>query len=215
VRGPGPLSGLRVLSLGAFYAGNVVAGFLAGLGAEVVKIEPPTRAEVLRQRAYAFEPHVYTEPTGATTTPMFASLARGTLNFALDIKHPEGRELFDRLVPHAQIVIENFGAGILASWGFGFDHLKALNPLIVQLSLSGYGRTGPRSRYLAYARNISSFSGVTTLQDPQPQMSDAASAIDGRHRLTPRAATGAQRAMYPPSMYSSVPVTKLASSLAR
>jgi crotonobetainyl-CoA:carnitine CoA-transferase CaiB-like acyl-CoA transferase len=177
--GPAPLSGVRVLSLGAFYAGNSSASLLAGLGAEVVKIEPLARPEVLRRAAYRFEPRDDAEPSGVPTTPMFSTLARGMRNLALDVKRPEGLAVFRRLVAEADIVIENFGTGTMERQGMGFDELAALNPHLVMLSLSGYGRTGPRAGYLAYAANISSFCGLTGVQAQQFQLSDAVAAIHG------------------------------------
>ena len=177
--GSPPLSGVRVLSFGAFYAGNSSAALLAGLGAEVVKIEPLARPEVLRRAAYRFEPRDDAEPSGVPTTPMFSTLARGMRNLALDVKHPDGLEVFLRLVAEADIVVENFGTGTMERQGMGFDRLAAVNPRLVMLSLSGYGRTGPRAGYLAYAANISSFCGLTNLHAQQFQLSDAVAAVHG------------------------------------
>lgn len=177
--GSGPLRGVRVLSFGAFLAGNCSAAFLAALGADVVKVEAPNRPEVLRQAAFGFDSRIYREPSGVTTTPMFGVLARGARNLALDGRHPEGRAIVERLVQQADVVIENFGTGTAARWGLDFDNVATLNPRVVLLSMSGFGRTGPRAGYLAYAGNISGFTGLTALQAAQPQLSDAATAVHG------------------------------------
>jgi crotonobetainyl-CoA:carnitine CoA-transferase CaiB-like acyl-CoA transferase len=79
----------------------------------------------------------------------------------------EGRALFRRLAATADVVIENFGAQKMRDWGCSFEDLLAVNPRIVMVSLSGYGRTGPRGNYLAYATNISNFTGLTTTWNHQ------------------------------------------------
>ena len=160
--GAGALAGIRVLSFGAFVAGNTTAAILGQLGADAVKIEARDRPEVLRTPAYAYdEPRV--EPSGVPVTIMHASLSRSTRDLSIDVATPQGRDLFHRLVAVADVVIENFGAGVFDAWGLSFDALRVHNPRIVVTSLSGYGRTGPRSSYLAYGSNISNFVGLTHL----------------------------------------------------
>lgn len=157
----GALAGVRVLSFGAFVAGNVAGKLLAELGADVVKIEPRSRPEVLRTPAYAIgEPVV--EPSGVPNTVMYASLSRGMRSLSIDLACPEARPVFHRLVASADIVIENFGGPVLERWGCGFHDLLADNPRLVMLSLSGYGRTGPRAGYLAYASTICSYIGLSS-----------------------------------------------------
>ena len=155
------LEGVRVLSFGAFAAGNTTAALLAELGAEVAKIEGRSRPEVLRMPAYAIGPVMATEPSGVTNTIMEAALARGTFGLSLDMASDAGRQLLWRLVAVADVVVENFGAGVMERWGCSFDELLERNPRLVMTSLSGYGRSGPRSSYLAYASNISNFVGLT------------------------------------------------------
>jgi benzylsuccinate CoA-transferase BbsF subunit len=164
-RGPGSspalLDGVRVLSFGAFVAGNTAARLLADLGAEVVKIEPKQRPEVLRMPAYSIGDSAV-EPSGVPTTVMYVSLARGQRNLSLDLALPEGQELFRRLVGECDVVIENFGSPVLDRWGCGYTDLLAHRPNLVMLSLSGYGRDGPRGNFLAYAVTISSYLGLAT-----------------------------------------------------
>ena len=103
------VGGHRVLSFGAFVAGNTTAAILGQLGADVVKIESRTRPEVLRTPAYAYgEPRV--EPSGVTNTVMYASLSRSTRDLSVDVATPAGTGPFHRLVAVADVVIENFGA---------------------------------------------------------------------------------------------------------
>src|SRR3974390_1308270 len=153
------LAGTRVLSFGAFVAGNTAATLLAELGAEVVKIETLNRPEVLRRPAYAIGDPVI-EPSGAPNTVMYASLTRGLRSLSLDLESPEARTLFHRLVAVSDVVIENFGAPVLDRVGCGYHDLVVDRPNLVMLSLSGYGRDGPRANYLAYAVTISSYLGL-------------------------------------------------------
>ena len=158
---PGLLSGVRVLSFGTFVAGNTAATVMADLGAEVVKIEARSRPEVLRMPAYAIGEAV-TEPSGAPNTVMQASLTRGLLNVSLDLAEDDGRTVFHRLVSVSDVVIENFGSPVLERWGCGYRSLLAHKPDLVMLSLSGYGRDGPRANYLAYGVTVASYLGLAS-----------------------------------------------------
>jgi benzylsuccinate CoA-transferase BbsF subunit len=151
------------VSFGTFIAGNTPGVVLADLGADVVKIEARDRPDVLRMPAYGFGDTNVVEPSGAPNTIMEADLARSMRNLSLDMELEAGRALFRRLVAATDVVIENFGAHTMEHWGCSFDDLVRINPRLVMVSLSGYGRTGPRASYLAYATNISNFTGLTTV----------------------------------------------------
>jgi crotonobetainyl-CoA:carnitine CoA-transferase CaiB-like acyl-CoA transferase len=158
-----PLDGLRVLSFGSFVAGNTAALPLAELGADVVKIEPRARPEVLRSAGYAYGRYV-SEPSGVTNTALYGSLSRSTRSLSLEMHTDAGRSLFRRLVAEAHVVIENFGTATqMADWACSFEDLVGVNPTIVMLSLSGYGRSGPRGAYRAYASSIAGFVGLSSL----------------------------------------------------
>jgi crotonobetainyl-CoA:carnitine CoA-transferase CaiB-like acyl-CoA transferase len=151
------------MSFGTFIAGNTPGVVLADLGADVVKIEPRARPDVLRMPAYGFGDTNVVEASGVPNTVMEADLARSMRNLSLDMETEAGRALFRRLVAVSDVVIENFGAHTMEHWGCSFDDLVHINPRLVMVSLSGYGRTGPRASYLAYATNISNFTGLTTV----------------------------------------------------
>jgi crotonobetainyl-CoA:carnitine CoA-transferase CaiB-like acyl-CoA transferase len=151
---------VRVISLGAFIAGNAAAQILSDLGADVIKIEMFTRPEVLRRPVFTFGPPA-TEPSGAPNTIMYATLTRGLRNVAIDIRHPAGRSIFLDLVRQADLLIENFAGPTLERWGYPFAELTAVNPRLVALSLSGYGHDGPRGNHLAYASSISNYTGLS------------------------------------------------------
>ena len=159
---PGPsLRGMRILTFGEFIAGSVAGQLLAGLGAEVVKIEARSHPSVLRSAAYNYGPALATEPSGATITATNASLNRGMQGLALEMGEPEGPAVFKRLVARADAVIENFGPSVTPGWGCSYEELLRINPGLIMASLSGFGRTGPRSSHVAYASNISAFTGLT------------------------------------------------------
>jgi crotonobetainyl-CoA:carnitine CoA-transferase CaiB-like acyl-CoA transferase len=102
------------------------------------------------------------EPSGADTSAMFAQVNRSTRSLALDMKEPENVELFMRLAANCDIIIENFAPGVLDGWGLSYERLASVNPGIILLSVSGFGRSGgPRSHYRAYGATVASFVGLT------------------------------------------------------
>jgi crotonobetainyl-CoA:carnitine CoA-transferase CaiB-like acyl-CoA transferase len=158
---PGPLSGIRVISFGTAIAGALSGTALGELGADVVKIESPSRPDNLR-RLRAPGDLIIHEPSGADTSPMFANFNRTTRSLALDMKDPASVELFLRLAATADVIVENYGPGVMQRWGVGYEQIAAVNPRIVLLSLTGFGHTeGPRSHYLAYGSTVCSFVGLT------------------------------------------------------
>jgi crotonobetainyl-CoA:carnitine CoA-transferase CaiB-like acyl-CoA transferase len=157
---PGPLSGIRAISFGTAIAGALSGTALAELGADVVKIESPARADNLR-RLWAPEDPVVHEPSGADTSPMFANFNRTTRSVALDMKDPESVALFLRLAAAADVIVENYAPGVMQRWGLGYEQIAAVNPRIVMLSLTGFGHSGPRSHYLAYGATVCTFVGLT------------------------------------------------------
>lgn len=165
----GLLSGVRVLSLGTFVAGNICPLLLAELGADVVKVESRERPEALRSYDTPDQAEVF-EPSGVRTTALFAGMTRNMRSVCIEMKSPAGGDAFRRLVEQADVVIENMGPGKMESWGCSFEELRSHNPRLVLVSISGYGRTGPMAGYRAYASNINNYVGLTE-----------AWALDGTH----------------------------------
>jgi crotonobetainyl-CoA:carnitine CoA-transferase CaiB-like acyl-CoA transferase len=155
------LRGVRVLSFGSFVAGNICNVMLAELGADVVKVESRLHPEALRAYDAPDRPQVV-EPSGVRTTALFAGMTRGLRSACIDMTREDGRRVFRRLAAGAHVVVENLGPGTMASWGCSFDELRSLNPHLVMLSISGYGGTGPRAGFRAYASNINNFLGLTS-----------------------------------------------------
>ncbi|MCU1501911.1 MAG: Crotonobetainyl-CoA:carnitine CoA-transferase CaiB [Ilumatobacteraceae bacterium] len=156
-----PLAGLRVVTFGAFVAGNTAAMLLAELGMDVVKIESHERPEALRNNYFFDHPEVL-EPSGVGTTALYGGLARSVRSVSIELAAPGGAEVLRRLVAAADVVVENFRPGVLDRFGCGFADLQTVNPRLTMLSISGYGRTGPRSGWAAYASNICNHVGLTS-----------------------------------------------------
>ncbi len=128
-----PLAGLKVIELGTLIAGPFAARICAEFGAEVIKVESPDGGDPLRKWRKLYE---------GTSLWWFVQ-ARNKQSLTLNLKHPEGREILERLVQEADILIENFRPGVLEKLGLGWERLHALNPKLVMVRLSGFGQSGP------------------------------------------------------------------------
>jgi crotonobetainyl-CoA:carnitine CoA-transferase CaiB-like acyl-CoA transferase len=126
-----PLRGVRVVDFGVGGVGPFAAALLAGLGADVVKVEAPNE----------FILSVRPSVGGLSTT--YLALNQGKRSVSLDLKDPEDHRLARGLVADADVVLENFRPGVLERLGFGYDALRALNPGVVFCSATGYGWAGP------------------------------------------------------------------------
>lgn len=153
------LSSLRVLSFGTAIAGNVSATTLAELGADVVKIESAGHPDPLRFGPRPLLPRVF-EPSGVETTIMFSAYSRSCRSIALEMKNPADRETFLELAAKADVLIDNFATGVMASWGLSHQALAERNPHLVMVTHCGFGRTGPRSHYMSYGNTTSTFMGL-------------------------------------------------------
>ncbi|MEL0114636.1 MAG: CoA transferase, partial [Rickettsiales bacterium] len=128
-----PLEGLRVLDVSNFMAGPFCATQLGEFGAEVIKVELPGIGDPMRK---------FGTPTGAGDTLCWLSEARTKKSVTLDLRTPEGAELLKRLVEKSDILVENFQTGTMEGWGVGWDVLRAVNPMLVMVRITGYGQTG-------------------------------------------------------------------------
>ena len=129
----GPLAGIRILEVGHILAGPFGGMLLADLGADVIKIEPPT-GDSTRQMPGA---------VGADS-PSFNAVNRGKRSVVLNLKSSEGRAVFTRLARSTDILIENYRPGVMDALGLGYEALAGLNPRLIYASISGYGQTGPQ-----------------------------------------------------------------------
>jgi len=164
-----PFDGLRILDLGVIVAGGELGRLFADLGAEVIKIESAAYPDGLRQTA-----------PGQEMSRSWALTHRNEYSLGLDLRHPSGAELFGKLVARADAVFANFKPGTLASLGFSYERLRALNPRIVLAESSAFGATGPWSARMGYGPLVRATTGVTwlwTSEDtrvaPHPSFYDA------------------------------------------
>jgi crotonobetainyl-CoA:carnitine CoA-transferase CaiB-like acyl-CoA transferase len=150
---PSALDGLRVLDITQVMAGPFCAMMLADLGADVVKIEPPT-GDSTRQM-----------PGGAgTDSPSFNAVNRGKRGITVDLKTARGRELVVQLARSADIIVENYRPGVMTALGLGYEPLSAENPRLIYASISGYGQTGPsrhKGGFDLIAQGVSGIMSVT------------------------------------------------------
>lgn len=144
------LEGLRVVDLTVMIAGTTFARILAELGADVIHVEPP-QGDDGRNSTTRF--------LGAEGT-IFSVGNRSKRGIVIDIRHPEGRSVFERLLSTADVFIENTTPGVLSRFGLGYDKLTATNPKLIQLSISGWGATGPLAGEPGYEVVIQAYSGA-------------------------------------------------------
>ena len=155
----GPLTGVRVLELGHVMAGPVCGRMLADLGADVVKVEPPSG-----------DPARTFSPGDTASDAAFAMLNRGKRGIVLDLKRPEGGDALRRMALQADVLIENYRPGVLDGLGLGYDRLAEANPRLVYASISGFGPAGPwaeRGGFDLIAQAASGIVSVTGEPDGQ------------------------------------------------
>ncbi len=150
----GPLANLRVVDLTLAMAGPLSTQRLADMGAEVIKVEGPTRPDFTRSAVMA------DVRLGGETIP-YLTLNRNKKSLALDLKLEEGRAILYRLVESADAVVQNFRPGVAERLGIDYASLSALKPDIVYVSISGYGDDGPMVARPGQDLLVQAFSGLT------------------------------------------------------
>ncbi|NQV61584.1 MAG: CoA transferase [Alphaproteobacteria bacterium] len=145
-----PLEGVRVLDIGSLIAGPFGATILGDFGAEVIKVEQPGVGDALRGT-----------PTDgkANRSDIWLIEGRNKKSITLNLRLPAGQAILKELVAQADVVMENFTPGTLERWGLGWEDLKAVNPRLIMLRVSGYGQTGPNAKRSGYDRIALGFSG--------------------------------------------------------
>jgi crotonobetainyl-CoA:carnitine CoA-transferase CaiB-like acyl-CoA transferase len=151
---PDVLANVRVLDLATFIAAPFCGTILGDFGAEVIKIEHPSEGDSLRR---------FGTDSGCGDTLVWLSESRNKKSVTLNLKDPEGAEIFRQLVRQSDVVLENFRPGTMEKWGIGFEELRRINPKIVMLRVSAYGQTGPMRHEPGFARIAHGFGGLTHL----------------------------------------------------
>src|SRR6266851_5198868 len=139
----GVLGGIKVVDLSEQVPGPYATRLLAGLGADVIKVERPDAGDRLRQRPV-----------------MFAAENRGKRDLSIDLKSADGRDALLRVIAAADVLVETYRPGVMDRLGLGFDALLEVNPQIIYLSISGYGATGPYRDLPGHDFQYLSFAGA-------------------------------------------------------
>ena len=157
----GPLSGLLVLDLTRVLVGPYCTMILSDLGARVIKVEAPEVGDDSRN----FGPFIEDQ------SAYFMSLNRNKESIALNLKNAKDKKIFEKILPKADILIENFKPGTLNKWGYGWENLKNKYPKLIYASASGFGQTGPLKGLPAYDMVVQGMGGlmsVTGQPDSEP-----------------------------------------------
>jgi formyl-CoA transferase len=156
----GPLDGVRVLEATTTWAGPMCGCLLADFGADVIKVELP--GGEMARRAPPFLPG-----TDPPVSFMHATVNRNKRSLTLDLRRPAGRDVFLRLAARSDVVVENFRPGVLDGYGLGYEHVRAVRPDVVYVSISGFGQWGPDADRAGYDPLAQAASGFLSLNgDP-------------------------------------------------
>ena len=159
---PLPLFGMVVLDLSQILAGPVCGMMLADMGADVVKVEKPDGGDDNRR---AGPPFIGGQGAG------FMAANRNKRSLALNLRDESGRQVFERLLERADVVVENFRPGVMERLGIGYERLSKLKPSLIYCSISGHGGTGPykdRGGFDLIAQGMSGLMSITGVPDGVP-----------------------------------------------
>ena len=159
---PLPLAGMVVLDLSQILAGPVCGMMLADMGADVIKVEKPDGGDDNRR---AGPPFIGGQGAG------FMAANRNKRSLALNLRDESGRQVFERLLERADVVVENFRPGVMERLGIGYERLSKLKPSLIYCSISGHGGTGPykdRGGFDLIAQGMSGLMSITGVPDGPP-----------------------------------------------
>jgi crotonobetainyl-CoA:carnitine CoA-transferase CaiB-like acyl-CoA transferase len=154
---PLPLAGIRVVDFSWVVAGPQATRILADLGAQVIKVE--NEAHVDSQRV---GPEL-TDPPNHNLNAAFNNFNRNKLGITVNLHHPGGREVVEKLIALSDVVVENFSPGAFERMGFSWERLQQINPTIIYESLSGFGHLGRDTSYVTWGPTAQAVSGVTAM----------------------------------------------------
>jgi succinyl-CoA:(S)-malate CoA-transferase subunit B len=150
----GPLAGIRVIDAATVIAAPFCATLLGEAGADVLKVEHPDGGDALRR---------FGTPTACGDTLTWCSESRNKRSVTLDLRSPDGAQIFRDLIRQTDVLCENFRTGTLEKWGLGWEALRAINPRLVMLRVTGYGQTGPYRNRPGFARVAHAVGGLAYL----------------------------------------------------
>lgn len=147
------LSGLRVIDAATLFAGPTAATMLADFGADVIKIEHPTKGDPVRGHGYSKDGQ----------SLWWANIGRNKSTLALNLGNAQGAEIFLDLIEQNDVLIENFRPGTLERWGIGPEQLLARNPRLIIARVTGFGQFGPYAHRAGFGTLAESMSGFATM----------------------------------------------------
>jgi CoA:oxalate CoA-transferase len=153
-----PFKGIKVLDVSRVLASPFTSGQLAFLGADVIKIEDPGTGDAAR---YGHSANKELAKSGMSSN--FLSQNANKRSITLNMRTPEGQEIFRKLAKDADVIIQNLRTGTMDRYGLGYDNLRGINPRIVYCSLTAYGATGPKKRHPAYDPVVQAASGMMSI----------------------------------------------------
>lgn len=150
----GPMSGIKIIDLCSMMSGPWATDILGDQGADVIKVEVPGKGD-----------HVRSLPNrSGDLSAMFVNVNRSKRSLTLDLKKPEGVEVFKKLVAQADVVVQNFRPGVVERLGISYGDVSEINPRLIYLSMTGFGEVGPASGQRVYDSLIQAMTGLTTIQ---------------------------------------------------
>jgi crotonobetainyl-CoA:carnitine CoA-transferase CaiB-like acyl-CoA transferase len=153
---PEAFKGIRVLDFSHIIFGSVIAKWLSMFGAEVIKVEEPYEGDAWRSATYWAK-------YWKDSSPFFQCLHPNKRFIGIDLKTQKGKELAIELANKADVVVENFRAGLMEAWGLGYTTISKTNPKVIYVSCSGYGQWGPLRFFPSWDLIAQSMSGVALL----------------------------------------------------
>jgi crotonobetainyl-CoA:carnitine CoA-transferase CaiB-like acyl-CoA transferase len=147
------LDGYKVLDFTHFVAGPTTTRLMAGMGAEIIKVELAPHGDRSREFDYVRDQR----------SAFFIQQNRGKKSLCVDLRRREGVELIKQLVPQVDVVVENFAPGVISEMGLGYEVLKAINPKIIMCSISALGQTGPLADDAGFDFIGQAYAGITSL----------------------------------------------------
>lgn len=151
--GKPPLEGIKILDLTQAMAGPMATMLLGDLGADIIKVEPLSGDQTRK----------WAPPYLNGMSAYFLSANRNKRSIAIDLKTPEGKEIFIQLVKNSDILIENFRPGTMEKMGFSYNELSSIKEDLIYCSLSGYGQTGPGKDWPGYDLTVMANSGLMSI----------------------------------------------------
>ena len=151
---PGPLDGVRIVDCSAVISGPLATMMLADQGADVIKIEPPATGDITRSPWFS----------RGGMAALFANANRGKRSVALELHEQRGQEILKKLVAGADVFVQNYRPGAMERLGLGEAELRAVNPDLIYVSISGFGESGPYADRRVYDPVIQGLTGHIAIQ---------------------------------------------------